>query len=133
MLGAMRYLIAILLLSCWASAQVSDQSLNAPDSGTNFMRVCNAVDSSATTKGICLGYVLGTTDGIKLGVRVEHGIVAATTANEPLFCLPSEVTSGQLLRILVKYIKAHPEQEHWQTPTLILTAAMDSFPCTVKK
>jgi hypothetical protein len=46
-----------------------------------------------------------------------------------LYCPSSDVENGQKYRIVVKYIKEHPERADLQTRVLIVDALSAAFPC----
>lgn len=54
-------------------------------------------------------------------------------STQPLYiCFPFEdkFTLNQLVRILVKYLKEHPDQLHHQAVYLVANAFKESFPCS---
>ena len=51
----------------------------------------------------------------------------------PLICIPEEVTMGQAMRVIMKYIKDHPEQLHAHAAVITIVALKGAFPCTVSK
>ncbi len=44
-------------------------------------------------------------------------------------CVPDEVTVGQITKVVVKYLKDHPEKLHLGAGLLTMTALKDAFPC----
>jgi Rap1a immunity proteins len=67
--------------------------------------------------------------GVDDGVRMTYDI-----QDQPQpYCLPDEVTTGQTVRILIKFIKDHPEKAHSQTRVLVIESLTDAFPCKGKK
>jgi hypothetical protein len=44
-------------------------------------------------------------------------------------CIPSEVNQAQLARILVKWLRDHPERLHEQDFLLTFNALHEAFPC----
>jgi hypothetical protein len=44
-------------------------------------------------------------------------------------CIPDSVENGQLLRIVMKYIRNHPEQSHKLSAMLVFNAEFYAFPC----
>ena len=51
----------------------------------------------------------------------------------PQVCLPEGLSSGQLLLVIVKFLRDHPERLHEARGFLALEAAKASFPCPDKK
>lgn len=46
-----------------------------------------------------------------------------------LFCRPDDIENGQLVRIVVKYIRDAPEFAHLPAPSLIINAMRKAYPC----
>ncbi|CZT29861.1 putative secreted protein [Pseudomonas cerasi] len=68
--------------------------------------------------GLFIGYVIGITE-------LGSGI---------LFCPPSNVTHGQSGAIVVKYLRAHPEDWNWPAATLVTEALKKAYPeCPANK
>jgi hypothetical protein len=68
----------------------------------------------------CSGYVNGIDDGIE--------IASATGNTAKLYCIPEGVTTGQAIRVLVKWLRNHPEKLH-QSRVLVVVSWADAFPC----
>jgi hypothetical protein len=83
--------------------------------------------NSTPVKGYNAGYCTG----------FVHGITKTSTLYEvsgrltsPVVCLPkSGVQNGQAARVLVKYLKEHPEDLHLDSGVLAVLALRDAFPC----
>jgi Rap1a immunity proteins len=108
-------------------AQTNPSNPNLVHSGNEFLSFCSdsvedQPQSSMFTQGDCMGFVVGVNDGILLAYIVQ---------NRPLpFCVPHEVINGQILRVVVKYIKDHPQKGYVQTVILEMYALKDAFPCS---
>jgi hypothetical protein len=61
----------------------------------------------------------------KVNITLAYDIVGQS---QP-YCLPDEVTHGQMMRVLIKFIKDHPEKAHFKTGVLEVESFMDAFPC----
>jgi hypothetical protein len=48
------------------------------------------------------------------------------------FCMPTESTTGQWMRVVVKYLQEHPERLHEEDITLASLAFTSAFPCPPK-
>jgi hypothetical protein len=48
------------------------------------------------------------------------------------FCLPPQSNTGQWMRVVVKYLQAHPEQLHEEDIGLVSLAFTNAFPCLPK-
>ena len=78
------------------------------------------VDSIARA-GFCLGMMQGMTS--------MNGYYQTLLGKKALFCLPEGVTNGQAARVVVKYLKEHPEKLHEHESSLALWAFVEAFPC----
>ena len=77
-------------------------------------------------KGTCVGYVRGVIDGT---IDAWNTLLRSANGSQP-FCAPAGVTVGQEQRIVLKYIKDHPEREHLLTSALVFRALSEAFPCS---
>ena len=99
---------------------------------TAGMRSCHCGDAPNSTspqsrfqQGECFGYAIGADDGVRTAFDILNEA-------QP-YCIPDGVTNGQIVRILTKFIKDHPEKAHKQTRVLVIESLMDAFPCRAKK
>jgi len=123
-----------LLLSSLVRAQETKELPST--SGNVFLRLCSSIDKderSATEAGHlveCVAY----TEGVIDGVVSEAAYVNVKTGKETPepYCLP-KAESGQLVRIVLKYIRNHPEEAHQPTAFLIVVALQEAFPCATEK
>lgn len=118
----------MLLACCWAG--------NAMANGTTLLQQCQdaltVVDGgagkSAFAGGVCLGKIEGTLDGLEMARGYYSSAVGKTLS--PLICWPKEpVSKEQQLRIVVKYLKDHPETLHDPEASSITLAMAFAFPC----
>jgi Rap1a immunity proteins len=123
-------LALILCVAAVPRGEAQQQNQTVGESGNAFLSLCGDMPDSAPKApalppefhwGICLGYVRGVDDG----VQTAYDILNET---QP-YCLPSEVTNGQMIRVLIKFIKDHPEKAHSKTRVLEIESFMDAFPC----
>lgn len=129
------WLLALLFL-CGTFASAQDQEL--PDTtGNAFLRECSALDKESPTPldavkmSLCGAYVKGFVVGVDYGL----GYVDGMTGMKPLvapFCLPKGVEVGQMVRVVSKYIRAHPEDANKDTALLIMAAFRNAYPCSNK-
>lgn len=108
-------------------------------SGNAFVRSCSSIekDDSQTTRTdftntvSCVAYV----EGVVQGVQVEIAYSKGTTGNEPPspFCLPDSAENGQIVRVILKYVRNHPEEAHKSTVSLTIEAMREAFPCHGRK
>ncbi len=73
--------------------------------------------------------------GFLEGMHVMNGIVMLIQQDQNIqnrwrvACPPREVITGQLVRVVVKYLKDHPADLHGNGGLLTLTAFREAFPC----
>lgn len=73
--------------------------------------------------GNCLEYLAGFLDGYTFGA----------VGGRPIACFPEDVIVGQVARIVVKWMKDHPEKLNDPAPVCVLAALFISFPCKTSK
>jgi Rap1a immunity proteins len=72
-------------------------------------------------------------DGLILGV-IQRDVQLHLQPHVPLpFCIPDEVTRGQVVRVVIKYIDQHPEQTHELFGFLAYDALKEAWPCKPDK
>lgn len=130
-------MIRHLLLTCLlpiilvASAN-SEDDFNFTASANDFLRLCEAKENQATVMtGACTGYVQGVIDGFDAAF-----IFGQTARHEPpkgFFCTPPESTMGQKYRVVVKFMKDHPEKDHLPVNGIVVEAIVKAFPCPQAK
>jgi Rap1a immunity proteins len=132
-------LILVLAFATIAGSGSKQESSSAfPDIRTSqgFLEMCAAAgkDSTATSEvekfetGYCVGWVSGLVDGM-LVAETAHGVEDKDT----IFCLPVGNSTGQMLRIIKKFIADHPEKEHMQMRAIAFAALAVAFPCKDSK
>ena len=97
------------------------------------MRLCSAIDDDKATAGEradvigCMGFV----SGFMTGVEAETGLVTSKIGRKTpeMFCRPDNVEHGQVVRIVLKYIRNHPEEAHRVTELIMVSALGEAFPC----
>jgi ribosomal protein S26 len=102
------------------------------ESGNAFVHECSAVekedrDISAMDRAIlisCFTYIQGFSDGAIFAFEY-------TTSNQyvkPPYCAEG-VQAAQIVKVVLKYIREHPETADLRTSKLIGRALQDAFPC----
>jgi hypothetical protein len=122
-MGTMKYL-GLLFCSLVLSGVCASQKapVGLAGSGNAFLRYCEGVDEP-TALGMCRGYVMGISDGLLM--------VHSSFSNA--ICPPEHQTAEQLYRIVVKYMREHPEETHKFTSVLVFEAQAAAFPCQANK
>jgi len=116
----------VLLLSVNANAAQDEP----PFSGQMLRSWCSeyeATEMRTPNGSYCVGFV----GGFSVGWRL-----AANHLKAPLpqryFCVPFEVSPDQEVRVLMKYIREHPERLHESAFLLMGAAFLEAFPCPAK-
>ena len=87
--------------------------------GNTLLAKCKSEDSY--NFGFCLGYIEGVNDA--------HDALAEGMGVSPVCWLPENVTAGQLEKVVIKHLEAHPEDLHLGASGLVLSALYKAFPC----
>lgn len=88
------------------------------DTGNDFMSRC-ADEAGQYDQGYCLGFLVAITEG-------EEGFLKK---EDRTFCLPDDVSKGQVRRLVHKYLVDHPESTHHTAGALAVDALTAAFPC----
>jgi len=127
-------LLLLLLIGTSSSDDSDDYALQK--SGRAFRRVCIGLDeptpATNLANGTCLGFIVGIFEGMTL----EQSILAVDInlkVPPPAICKPDNVSTQQIARITLKYIKEHPEKEEGRTAELMYEAMDQAFPCKKDK
>ena len=88
--------------------------------------VINALDNENTNidqiaAALCLGYVQGVHD---LYAALKNGEFIVSQ-----YCKPQNAPVSQMLRVIMKYLKDHPENLNYSASSLIIKALGEAFPC----
>jgi Rap1a immunity proteins len=128
--------LLLVVLMCLATVPLLAQEiLEAPSrSGNAFLQDCSVVDkpvndlksSQLLPANVCLSYVKGLLDGVVLQISLSR-----SPDHVELFpyCVSGDVTDVQVVRILLKYIRANPATAHLPTGALFGSAMKEAFPC----
>ena len=95
--------------------------------GNHLHEVCNEAiklfDSSGKADvfkaGSCFGYIRATNDMYEIMAKDSKRTI----------CIPPEISGKQLTRIVVKYLREHPERLQNIASLLVFEAFQESFPC----
>jgi Rap1a immunity proteins len=131
----MRSLWLILVLSACGVASAQTTKEYAYESGNAFLRVCSSVEKEQRTPTInqddtgCILYIAGFVQGVEIGNTATMLQLKPTPVPLP-FCRPEGVETGQLVKIVLKYIRENPEDAHHDTMMIALWAFQKAFPCS---
>jgi hypothetical protein len=103
--------------------------------GNTLLKACNAAvqyDDTGKTSGTAadVGYCYGFVEGVRNVLAIWR--ISANSHHEsgPHVCMPNEgIENGQAARIIVKYLKDHPEELHEFASLLAMEAFQNAFPC----
>lgn len=103
--------------------------------GNLLLKQCTPIMSFLDNAGNVLSNVENTFDA-GFCLRMAQGITNTNmmyqyAMQKTLFCLPTGgIQNVQAVRVIVKYLKEHPEQLHEHEATLAIMAFIQAFPCT---
>jgi hypothetical protein len=119
-------LFAILLLPSVSYAGDGNELLN---NCTKASKASDGEDVSSSDyfgMGTCMGMIRGVIDA---GDIINASAKLRGYTKQNLYCVPVEVSNVQATRVVVKYLKAHPEDLHQRDTTLTVLALKEAFPC----
>jgi hypothetical protein len=68
--------------------------------------------------------------GYVQGINEAHSLTTQLSKSKPLYCIPKDgMSTDQLLRVLVKYLRSNPEILHESGRIHVLIAFRRAFPC----
>jgi hypothetical protein len=121
MFSLIRFLIAILLLFS-GLAYSEDDGNELLNSCSSFVKHSNGEALKADEEIgalICNQYILGFKDSLILSGDTQSKV-----------CIPEEVMSDQVARVVVKYLKLNPEILHKNRGATLLFTLEKGFPCS---
>ena len=98
---------------CNAFAQDTLQGITETDSISAIHTEIN----QNTKAWLCAGAIMGV---LYMG-ELDHQL-----------CVPTDVTNGQMLKVVVKYMGDHPDHLNWRYTALIFDALHAAWPCPQK-
>ncbi|MBC8642108.1 hypothetical protein IAG25_35470 [Caballeronia sp. EK] len=134
-----RMRISAVLVS--ALVGLASQAVHAKSS-SELQREC-ATDASALDRFACLSFISGVLAGYDLGVtrgalfflpekydsKVQKAIIRVNTKLG--ICVPADVTNGQIVQIVTKFLDDRPDQLHRLASVNVTNAVQGVFPCAV--
>lgn len=76
--------------------------------------------------GFCMGYLLGSHDTDYMVQTLEEHDKITLMKHA---CIASNVSTAQIIRVVVKYLRDNPERLNMLAPVLVTDAIRSSFPC----
>jgi hypothetical protein len=122
--------VCVFSFPSWCIADLRNGNKLLADCGAALAIVDGGEQSLDTSRligaGLCLGFMQG------IGLMNDFYQISALKG-AALFCRPNGVNNGQTARIVVKYLRDHPEELHKDELSLTLTALRAAFPCANRK
>ena len=110
----------VLLLSF---SQVRALQVGSFNTANELLVLCEAwiykTDLSKANK--CFGYITGVSD--------VHAAFVSWEAMEQRWCLPEDIKSSQLVRVVTKELQENPQDLHMDGGSAVANALLSAFPC----
>ena len=100
---------------------LSAQSQAGYYNGSDLLQKCES--DSAAMHNACAGYIMGMND-------YQKTMLVFTYMDEPYFCVPDRVSSGQLVKVVTKWLNERSDYLHLDAGVLVAHAVRESFPCS---
>lgn len=110
--------LALALAVCSAQPARADNSYDV-DTGNQYFSGCERYGErggNASMWGICVGYLAG--------FLARHRLQESR-----IFCIPATATNGQMMDVVIAYLRNNPSVRHHQTSVLMTIALVGAFPC----
>lgn len=78
--------------------------------------------ASPLDSGICLGYIQGFIRGVEVGEILLK-------APKRLICVPDASTAGQVMMVILKFLRDNPARLHENASVLVTHSLQSAFPC----
>jgi hypothetical protein len=112
----------IIALLLQAAAPASAEGTFMFENGATLLQKCeNKAPEYALA---CTAYIVGVVDGIKKDIYLQRA---------PANCWPNRMEAKQVRDIVVKYLKAYPDQRSFPGSLLVSVALNDAFSCADAK
>jgi Rap1a immunity proteins len=128
----MKATLLVLVLSTLASASDKGWSNHT---GNDLLPVCSVAVDFLDKKNVsrddandaleCLQYVSGFLDGYAVASTVEKG--------KPFICFPKDSNTGQMVRVVVKWLRDHPEKLNLAASDCVFAAVGEAYMCKYPK
>lgn len=115
---AVHYAASIALAAAIPSAARADDY-----TGNKILSDCDT-NSGAWSAGACFGRIVA--------VLNTFDLITETSGKSPIICARPNVTNGQMVDIVVAWLKRHPEKRDLDYTVVTIAAAVDAFPCPKK-
>lgn len=128
-----RYSIVFaLLLACTNPCNGQTATYPAIEDGNSLGEFCRESPRPTPVEmlhlGMCAGYIVGIKDAEET-TKISLKAANMEDKRSLKFCVDQRVTNGQLIDVVNKFLKDHPEILHLSAAMLIQGALAHSFPC----
>jgi hypothetical protein len=112
-------------LILFLATSISSGELSRPpiSDGNGLLQACAGSDEDQL---LCLGYILGVRDTLE---QMADLLSQVQKRDARVFCIPSEATKGQMIDLVVKFLRENPEKRHLFSVDLIGLAFQKAWPC----
>src|SRR5215470_8817814 len=126
MLRRIGIVLCAIFLGSSANAQV------AFDTGNDLLRYCQSADAALAGRGATSAdtqEALG--EGFCMGVIGGIRFVVTSSVMDPRYrlCIPKDVSNGQALRVVVNYMRDHPDALNHTFSFVVLSALVEAWEC----
>ena len=59
----------------------------------------------------------------------QEALVGWSDLDKPYFCVPTDASDGQLVKVVTKYLNEHPEDQYLSAGGAVANALHEAFPC----
>ncbi len=109
----MKRLLVVILIILISSSMAYAEFLD----GNELHRQCQDPDIEQS----CNGYIIGVSDALE---GIDSGI------GKVKFCLPDNVTYGQVTDVTKKWLIDYPDKRHLSASGLVVFSLFTAFPCS---
>jgi hypothetical protein len=117
---------AMLLLCGPTLAQVKHDGNELSDECTVALR---SIEHPTNMDGFNTGACFGLVDGIMETMQLWNTVDSQHNEARYHGCIPNEVTVGEAVKVVLKYLNDNPTQLHWRDTHLIAAALSKGYPC----
>jgi len=114
---ALARLVASVAIATSVLAATAPYAVGAFYTGNELLEFCRSQNPVTAVDYVkdasCIFYIAGITDVI----------------NTRQACIASSVTAGQVRDVVVKWLKANPQERHYTAHNLVVLALSKAFPC----
>lgn len=124
-----------LIPTVFLCALISAPAVSQTVTGNDLAAACSG--QSGEQQGFCVGYIMGVTEGIRLGVGypfIAEGTKTSEEINDIsnsllMYCAIADVTSAQNVMVVRKFLQDNPASLHHPARGLMLQAFQAAYQC----